>query len=48
MVQAKIFIGVSARNHTYFYRVRWFLPILPNLAKRCAASVSPNGAVLAL
>ena len=44
MVQAKIFIGVSVRNHTYFYRVRWFLPILPNPAIHCAASVcSPYG-----
>ena len=44
MVQAKIFIGVSVRNHTYFHRVCWFLPILPNPANRCAASVcSPSG-----
>ena len=47
MVQAKIFIGVSVRNHTYFHRVCWFLPILPNPANPCAASVSPYRAVLA-
>ena len=48
MVQAKIFIGVSVRNHTYFHRVRWFLPILSNPANRCAASVCSPYGVLSL